>query len=323
MNRRYLLPENGSFYKANLHCHSTVSDGALTPAQLKELYQSRGYSIVAFTDHRIYRYHKELSDDSFLAMAGFEADINQARVATREWTCEKTWHLNFIDTDPERDPNMKRWISMPDQRYEDKAYINQYVKELRELGFLASYNHPAWSMQTWEDYHDLEGFFSMEIYNHGCAVEGFHSYSPHVYDEMLRSGQRLCCLATDDNHNHSPKDSPRFDSFGGFVMIKAPSLTYPAVAEALLNRHFYYSMGPEIKALFLDGNTVTIHTSPVKKIFMNSGIRMAGSLLADEGETITSASFTLSENIGYFRIDCMDGSGRYAGTNAYFMDELF
>ena len=34
--RKYLLPENGNFYKANLHCHSTVSDGTLTPEEMKE-----------------------------------------------------------------------------------------------------------------------------------------------------------------------------------------------------------------------------------------------------------------------------------------------
>ena len=33
--KRWLLPEEGSFYKANLHCHSTYSDGQLTPEELK------------------------------------------------------------------------------------------------------------------------------------------------------------------------------------------------------------------------------------------------------------------------------------------------
>ena len=29
--KKFLLPENGNFYKANLHCHTTISDGRLTP----------------------------------------------------------------------------------------------------------------------------------------------------------------------------------------------------------------------------------------------------------------------------------------------------
>ena len=36
--RKYLLPESGNFYKANLHCHSIVSDGKLSPAELKKIY---------------------------------------------------------------------------------------------------------------------------------------------------------------------------------------------------------------------------------------------------------------------------------------------
>ena len=36
--KRYLLPETGTFYKANLHCHSNLSDGKLSPAQIKKIY---------------------------------------------------------------------------------------------------------------------------------------------------------------------------------------------------------------------------------------------------------------------------------------------
>ena len=49
MEKRFLLPEGGRFYKANLHCHSTLSDGALTIGELKEAYKSRGYSVLAYT----------------------------------------------------------------------------------------------------------------------------------------------------------------------------------------------------------------------------------------------------------------------------------
>ena len=51
--KKYLLPQGGNYYKANLHCHSTVSDGHLSPLELKNLYKSMGYSIIAYTDHRI------------------------------------------------------------------------------------------------------------------------------------------------------------------------------------------------------------------------------------------------------------------------------
>ena len=37
--KKYLLPEKGNFYKANLHTHSTISDGKLTPEAVKEAYK--------------------------------------------------------------------------------------------------------------------------------------------------------------------------------------------------------------------------------------------------------------------------------------------
>ena len=52
-NRVYLLPEEGNLYKANLHCHSTVSDGRFTPEELKRMYMERGYHAIAYTDHRV------------------------------------------------------------------------------------------------------------------------------------------------------------------------------------------------------------------------------------------------------------------------------
>ena len=38
MSKVNIFPE-GNWYKANLHCHSTESDGQLTPAEIKELYK--------------------------------------------------------------------------------------------------------------------------------------------------------------------------------------------------------------------------------------------------------------------------------------------
>ena len=74
--RNYLLPKDGRFYKANLHCHTTFSDGRKTPAEIKELYARLGYSVVAITDHDLLIPHDELTDSNFLALHGFEIEVN-------------------------------------------------------------------------------------------------------------------------------------------------------------------------------------------------------------------------------------------------------
>ena len=49
-----------NYYKANLHCHSTLSDGSCTPEELKEIYKKHGYSIIAYTDHDVFISHKSI-----------------------------------------------------------------------------------------------------------------------------------------------------------------------------------------------------------------------------------------------------------------------
>ncbi|MBQ6020797.1 MAG: PHP domain-containing protein, partial [Clostridia bacterium] len=70
--KRFLIPESGKFYKANLHSHSTVSDGTLSPAQMKELYRQHGYSVLACTDHELMVPHHDLTDEDFVMITGFE-----------------------------------------------------------------------------------------------------------------------------------------------------------------------------------------------------------------------------------------------------------
>ena len=48
-NKVNLIPETGTFYKANLHCHTIHSDGRLTPEEFKKAYMDEGYSVVAYT----------------------------------------------------------------------------------------------------------------------------------------------------------------------------------------------------------------------------------------------------------------------------------
>lgn len=146
MGTFYLLPEKGNFYKANLHCHTVVSDGALTPEQVKEAYQKEGYSIVAFTDHRQYCKHEELDDDRFLSIAAFEADINQFSAHENAWPTLKVYHFNFYDKHPERREKEEK-IALPLKRYSDTEYINGYIELMKAEGFLCCYNHPYWSLQ--------------------------------------------------------------------------------------------------------------------------------------------------------------------------------
>ena len=337
--KKYLLPKDGKFYKANLHCHSTISDGHLTPEQLKEEYMKRGYSIIAYTDHDIMIPHPELKDEDFLPLTGYEMEINAAEPS--ESGSRKTCHMCFIALDESIDKQVcwhrEKYLfgnaisyrdrakfdeSLPDfEREYTPERINEMIKRGREGGFFVTYNHPAWSLEDYRDYCSYKGMNAMEICNYGCYCVGYEDYVPKIYDEMLRGGQRIYCLATDDNHNYHPLNTPECDSFGGFTMIKADKLEYKSITDALVAGNLYASQGPEIYELYYEDGEVIIKCSPARRIYVNMSKRRIARQYAHD-EPLTEAKFKIDDECIYFRITVEDEKGRHANTIAYFIDDI-
>lgn len=335
--KRSIFPTEGRFYKANLHCHSTLSDGHLSPEELKALYKGAGYSILAYSDHNVLVDHSELSDEDFLAMSAVEIDVNKR--GEEAWEKRPCYHVNFFPRDPHatvlpcynpkyvwgknqtelRDNQL--YIGTPDFRreYDD---LNVMLEEFARNGFLAMLNHPTWSRQTMEDYRALKAgnIFAMELYNNSCYVMGYDEINTHVFDELLCHGHRIFGTACDDNHNKSATDSPYSDSLGGFVMIKAASLTQEAVWDALKAGQFYASTGPLIEELYIEDETLVVKTSPAVRVALTTGVRQARAKLPEGGaKTITEARFDLSRVWpGYIRLTVTDAEGRCAWSQPIF-----
>lgn len=336
--KKYLLPENGNFYKANLHCHSTFSDGNLTPEELKKSYMEHGYSIIAYTDHDIMIPHTELASEDFLPLVGYEMEVDDDR--SLEHRYRKTCHMCLIALEPD---NLKQvcWhrsdylfgnapkYESQVQFYEEREdYVRRYtgegisemMKMGRDAGFFVTYNHPTWSKENYNDYIHYDHMNAMEICNYGCLVTGFQDYNPRVYDDMLTAGKRIYCIATDDNHNGDPE---RTDSFGGFTMIKADKLEYRTITKALEDGNFYASQGPEIRELWFEDGQIHIKTSPAERIEFFFGFRKAMNVSASDGALVDYACCDVPEDCGYVRVTVIDEKGRPANTNAYFADELY
>ena len=189
--------------------------------------------------------------------------------------------------------------------------------------FSFAYNHPKWSLENYPEYIGYKGMHAMEIVNYGCYTEGFNDYNPEVYDDFLKSGQRIYAIAADDNHNFAPLDSPRCDSFGGFTMIKADKLDYKTVTDAMLAGNFYASMGPQIYELYYEDGSVTVTCSDAVKIQLETDCRAHRVAHPEKvGETINKATFKIWNLNTYFRITVTDKEGKHACTNAYFLDQL-
>lgn len=343
--RKYLLPQSGRFYKANLHSHSTLSDGRLTVAEMKEEYKKRGYSILATSDHDALHCNYGLSDDDFLILTAYEISIRNDDDATPH-ALRKVIDLNLFAKDPYNvtqvgyHPDSVAWLVRRGKMTEEEAKAIKYTGELRDMhyypaninriirsanenGFLVSINHPMWSLMNYNDYGGFEGAWAVEVYNHGCYVLDGHHDSEQVYDDLLRSGKKIFCIATDDNHNSTPLDSYNSDSFGGFTMIKAESLDYGSVIDAMEKGSFYASTGPEIFELYYEDGKVHIECSPAADICMTTLGRRGKRFANSDGSPITSADFTIDKELfGYVRFRVTDLSGHKAYTNPYYVDEF-
>ncbi len=317
--RQYLLPESGTFYKANLHSHSTVSDGRWSPEEIKRRYRERGYSVVAYTDHHVLVRHNELTDENFVALNGLEIGAIDGAPKKRRKNCD----FCLIALSPEigQSPEWNKDGTPPDElgrrvlmKY-DPAFVNAVLADARRMGFFVTYNHPTWSLAEYGDYIRYDGMQAMEICNYGCVALGYDEHNARIYSDLLRAGKRLYCIAADDNHNKVE------DSFGGFTMIKAEGLTYTQIADALQKGHFYASEGPLIHSLYWEDGKVCVTTSPVQAIFITKPIRSAD-VRREAGKPVTDACFEVSPDDGYFFITAVGQDGTKAYTHAYFTDEL-
>lgn len=330
--RKYLLPQNGKFFKANLHCHTTISDGKMTPEEIKEVYKSNGYSVVAFTDHAVLIPHPELADEGFLPLNSYELDVNEHSPRKLD---SRVCHMCLIALEPNNvkpvcfhrskylTGNGVNYVSQVE--YDEPDYIREYsaecindmTKKARDNGFFVTYNHPTWSREGHNEYSKYNFMNAMEIYNSECEVLGYYEYNEKDYDDMLYGGKRIYCVATDDTHSKEA-------CFGGFTMIKAEKLEYKTITDAMVAGNFYASQGPEIHNLWFEDGILHIDCSDVKSIRLNTGIRAAKNIVSRDGTSLmNTAEFVIKPEYGYVRLTLTDEDGKHAYTNAYFTDELF
>lgn len=313
MSRIFMLPEQGNFYKANLHCHSTFSDGRYTVEQIKEKYKAHGYSVVAFSDHNKLVPHTELKDPDFLPITSIEIDCTEH---CEDWCVARTYHVNYFS----KDENRTEFI--PVDRTYSPENINDIISRADKAGFLAQYNHPRWSLQHPSDFIPLEKLWSFEVYNTGCQIEMLNGYAEYEYECMSRSGKLLAITATDDNHNAWKDDEGAYnDSFGGFTMIKAPSLEYNEIIAAMERKDCYASTGPEITSLYMESGVIHVECSPVCTIMAATDSRRTR-IYRSLKDDMTSMELPMDFDYKFVRIECVDTHGRKAMSRAYSSEEL-
>jgi len=305
---------NGKFYKGNLHCHTTVSDGKLSPEDTAAAYKAKGYDFLAITDHRTFNTDTSFGGDELLIIPGMELDGNFQKEFQGEsmWACH---HIVVVDPG-EGFPGKpfehgEKFDSVKDP--DCKVVYNGMKDIFKDRRCVAIYAHPKWSRVSYEDLADLEGFFAMEIYNGACYFWGNIAESDYHLDMMLRNGKSVNAVASDDNHH-------TYQIGQGWICVKADALTQKDIMTNIIEGNYYSSSGPEIKDIYVEDNKVHVECSPCRAIHMARFNYPGRSVVSFDDELLTHAEFDLGEikpnqPLLYIRIECEDERGKKAWSN--------
>lgn len=313
----------GMWLKGNLHCHTTKSDGALSPSDAAAGYAALGHDFLALTDHDRITDPRKVDAHGLTLVPSVELTAADGELGTE-------FHLLGI--------GIKPGTKLP-SRTNSGAVSSAWLRAHGAATFVA---HPHWSGLTIADLVALQ-IDGLEAINSGTVLDSLKGDSFAIWDEGLLRGRAWSAIATDDTHWHS------FERGRGWTMVHAEARTPQAIVAALRSGRFYASTGPEIHDAWAevseDGTSLHVHvrTSPVASIYVSGpGSNSAMAYHPDATRlttvptdtmppTITVHDFTIDlgrkgkrpfagKGTGrrHVRVACMDWMQRRAWTNPIF-----
>lgn len=276
-------------WKGNCHCHTTLSDGRLSPDQVAALYAEAGYDFLSITDHRKVVDPRTI-DTSLLLIPGVELDYMLHR------RHRQAVHILGIGVgmDVMATPGL---MDSPQQG----------VDGIVSSGGKAVFAHPAWSLNGPDVIEELHGLSAVEVYNHMSddPWNGRRGDSSEVLDLCCADGVCLPFVAGDDAHAYDG------DECHSALIACAPTLTAESILSALGSGQVYASQGPRIREMFIEDGIVTVRCTEAAQILFNTN-RLYSAQRVTRGQGITEAAYALREFENFVRVEITDREGRRA-----------
>jgi hypothetical protein len=281
----YAVP--GQYRKAQLHCHTTNSDGAFTPRGLLERYRAAGYTFVVFTDHERVTTCDDLNDGAFLALPGMETAVGR----------------------PFRPfgPHLGR-IGAPGPSHVRGAQAA--IDATIAAGGVVSLHHPGWTGNLWTGRWSVAEMVALRRY-HLIEISNHHSATRADVERwatvLARRGPAasVAGVAVDDLHRDR-------DFNTGWIMVKTRDVTAEAFLDALRARAIVASSGPQAKFGERDGTIVcATETSRIRFLDARGAIRHE-----TQGP---EAAYRPDGDEGFVRVECLGAAGRAAWSQAFWI----
>ena len=298
-NNPFLHP--GQFFKGNLHTHSNMSDGKLSPEEVCRKYQENGYDFICLSDHFLPVYDFPVSDTRAFRTANFTTILG-AEVHLPSTAIGEKWHIlaNGLPLDFEPPKQNER--------------APELAARCAEAGAFVTIVHPEWYAIGVEDVLSIESAHAIEVYNHTSALRAARGNGWGLLDQLLSRGHHLNALATDDAHFQID------DAFGGWVMVKAQDRDPDALLAALKSGNYYSTQGPEIHNIRFEADEVIVDCSPAYGVYLlGKGSRAVQSEV--RGQTTAWLDASRMGKGGVMRVTVVDDKGRAAWSNPMWRPE--
>lgn len=276
-------------YKVGLHTHTNLSDGKRSPKEAARIYKSAGFDALAFTDHWVYGEETEI--DGLKIISGCEYNLGASDTSVDV--------IHIVGVGMNKDPGIVRAT----------ATRQGVVDSIKANGGVAIWAHPAWSLNSLSDTKTVCGFDAVEIYNTvSNAGQSSRPYSGYFVDILANNGIIYPLIATDDTHYYNGEDETR-----SYIMVKAASNSQADIINAILQKDFYATQGPELHVK-REGETVSVDCSACVMINFLSNIAWAPNRIT-KGENLTHAEYHINTCEKWIRVEIMDKNGNYAWSN--------
>lgn len=302
--KRSAFSKEGKWFRGNIHSHTTVSDGTVSPEKQAEDYRAQGYDFLALTDHNVMPTHAELCREDFLMLPGWERDI--------PYGTTKCIHLvGLFPEDTAKDAFVRRERGNP-----ETMSMQDLVDEMKNAGQFVVLAHPVWSRMEPEEVRALQGIDAIEVFNTGTERLCHAGHAEVYWDMLLREGRRVLAIACDDTHGKTAKS----DRFAGWVMVNAPKLERGAILEALRSGNYYATMGPEIHDVTIEDGLVHVACSPCGEVHVITYPPRGKAHYAQDCP-LTQIDYPLKGGERYVRVECIDEQGRTAWSNPIYLED--
>lgn len=288
--KRTIIDRSLPQWKGNCHCHTTNSDGRLSPRQAAALYEQAGYDFLAITDHRKVTDAAEIGDSRLLLIPGVELDYFIERRHRQA--------VHIVGVGVSRDVmDCPGLLDSPQQG----------IDGILHAGGRAIFAHPAWSLNDPDVIEDLRGLSAVEVYNHMSddPWNGRRGDSSEVLDLCCADGCCLPFVAGDDAHFYAG------DECHSALIACAETLSRDAVLRALSEGRVYASQGPRILEMYLEDNVLTVRCTEAEQILFNTN-RVYSPERVQRGRGITEGRYTLRPFESFVRVEITDRAGKRA-----------